>query len=99
MDQEAPDNSEPIALGWRKVVLWVFAAPAIGAFLVVLLVWKFPALNVLQIPEAILFGVGSAVFVSCLVAVLVLWRCPRCRAYLGRESNPDRCPRCGVNFR
>lgn len=26
------------------------------------------------------------------------WRCPSCRKYMGRQRNPQKCPRCGVRL-
>ncbi len=44
--------------------------------------------------------------VPAMILVLILfivfslqnWRCPRCRAYLGREMNPKFCKNCGVQL-
>jgi hypothetical protein len=37
--------------------------------------------------------------VSLVVFSLVNWRCPACRAYLRKTTNPKFCPNCGVALR
>jgi hypothetical protein len=39
-------------------------------------------------------ALGSAVVFS-----LINWRCPACRAYLRKATNPKFCPNCGVALR
>ena len=46
--------------------------------------------------EAAILGVGAIVFVS---ALLLVWRCPNCDAYLGRYLFPKSCPRCDASFK
>src|SRR4051812_7868933 len=46
---------------------------------------------------------AAGVFVIALVSLvgfsLVNWRCPSCRVYLHKVTNPKFCPNCGVAFR
>ena len=46
---------------------------------------------------------AAVVFVITLVSLvafsLVNWRCPSCRVYLHKVTNPKFCPNCGVAFR
>ncbi len=43
----------------------------------------------------------SICFVSIggLLLYYLNWRCPSCRKYLGRQRNPRKCPRCGVQLK
>lgn len=58
-------------------------------------------------PEAgTMLGVPVATMVPVLFVVVVAavafsfrnWRCPACRAYLGRKFNPRHCPGCGAEL-
>ena len=44
-----------------------------------------------------------AAFVLALISLvtfsLINWRCPACRAYLRKATNPKFCPNCGVALR
>lgn len=40
----------------------------------------------------------SALSICFIWASRSLWKCPSCRAFLGRVSNPKFCPRCGVQL-
>ena len=87
-------------MGTRKIVVVVCAIPAIAAFTAILLNYK-GLIDVADfgLPDAP-FYIGA--FVTCVVAILpilLIWRCPACRTYLGREFDPERCPVCGARFR
>lgn len=47
-----------------------------------------------DIPLFILMGF----IVAALGFSLKNWRCPACNAYLGRDTTPRFCPKCGVPF-
>jgi len=44
-------------------------------------------------------GVAVVAFVSLVVFSLVNWRCPACKGYLRKATNPKFCPNCGVALR
>jgi rubrerythrin len=50
------------------------------------------------IPENYLYVGGLTASVVGLIAIFIVWRCPACNAYLGKEGSPSRCPKCGVKF-
>jgi hypothetical protein len=105
---DGPGSTEPttpkpkppaiVSLGGRRRILFVFAAPAIVAFLVMLLVWKFPDANLWNVPELPLFLGCLAVILVSVAAIFLTWRCPECGSYLGRDPRPVCCARCGVYF-
>lgn len=43
-------------------------------------------------PVAILCIIGAVVF------SMVNWRCPKCKQYLGRGTNPTHCSNCGTKL-
>lgn len=51
------------------------------------------------IPENYLSIGGFAATFLGLIAIFVVWRCPGCGTYLGRNGNPAQCPSCGAKFR
>ena len=97
-----PDSHEvrlrTTSLRARKQVQMFLGPPAVLALLLIVLAWKVPALNVFAAPEGALFAACFGVAGLYLVLTFVTWRCPSCRAYLGRDRNPAGCSRCGVRF-
>ena len=51
------------------------------------------------VPEIYLYVGGFAASFIGLISICVIWRCPGCRAYLGKEGSPSQCPGCGAKFR
>jgi hypothetical protein len=98
MQQPESGELKAVSLGARKAIQMSLAPPAVLALLLIVLVWKFPALNVLSVPEGALFAACFGVAGLYLVLTFFTWRCPSCRAYLGRDRNPQGCPACGVRF-
>ena len=82
----------------RKRLQLFLGPPAVLALLLIVLVWKWPAANVLDVPEWALFSACFAVVGLYLLLTFVTWRCPNCRAYLGRERDPSSCTACGTRF-
>ena len=84
----------------RKLAMAACAVPAFAAFIVMLLDYK-GIINVQEygVPEAYLYGGCVVVILVAAVAIAVVWRCPGCGVYLGKEFSPSRCPGCGVRFR
>jgi hypothetical protein len=44
-----------VSINGRRRLMWLFAVPTIAAFVVALVVWKFPDVNVWAVPEGPLF--------------------------------------------
>lgn len=45
-------------------------------------------------------AIGSFVLiVLALLFSIVNWRCPKCKTYLGRKTDPKYCSNCGVELR
>jgi hypothetical protein len=75
------------------------AVLAITAFVAVLVHHKgLVDVEQFGLPESYLYIGGLSVFLMALVALLVVWRCPGCGSYLGREANPATCRNCGARF-
>lgn len=60
----------------------------------------------LMIPGCILLGfgvsdtnvlmyIGALAILAGMAVMLVFCRCPRCKSYLGRNTDASYCPRCG----
>ena len=95
-----PDDAPDYPLGHRKALMIAGAVPAITAFVAVLVHHKgLVDVEQFGIPETYLYLGGLGLFLVALVALLVVWRCPGCGAYLGRDANPPGCPKCGATFR
>jgi hypothetical protein len=94
-----PDDAPVYPLGLRKALMIACAVPAITAFVAVLVHHKgLVDVEQFGIPENYLYISGLSVFLVALVTLLVVWRCPGCGAYLGREASPTSCRRCGARF-
>jgi hypothetical protein len=95
-----PDDSPVYPLGLRKALMIACAVPAITSFVAVLVHHKgLVDVEQFGLPESYLYIGGLGLFLVALVALLVVWRCPGCGAYLGREASPTTCRRCGARFR
>ena len=95
-----PDDSPVYPLGLRKALMIACAVPAITAFVVVLIHHKgMVDFEQFGLPESYLYIGGLGLFLVALVALLLVWRCPGCGAYLGRDANPTGCLKCGATFR
>jgi hypothetical protein len=95
-----PSPDAPVhSIAIRKTLMIVFAVLLLVGFIPVLLQYKglIDAEN-FGVPESYLYVGGFAASFSGLIAIFVVWRCPRCGAYLGREGNPPQCHRCGAKF-
>jgi hypothetical protein len=57
---------------------------------------KKPIITIMGIP-IVWLAIPFAVFL--LIFSLWHWRCPACRGYLGKRTNPKYCPKCGVELR
>jgi len=74
--------------------------PAITAFVAVLVHHKgLVDVEQFGIPENYLYIGGLGLFLVALLLLLIVWRCPGCGAYLGRDFNPPGCPKCRATFR
>jgi hypothetical protein len=98
MDQQLPRRTQTTALGWRLPLARAIIVPTGVALLVAICVWYFPDLNFLPVSDQVFVGTCLAVSIAGLVTYFIVWRCPECKSYLGKESCPGHCPHCGVRF-
>jgi hypothetical protein len=99
VDRLTPIDPPVYRLGVRKALMFACAVPAIASFVAVLVHHKgLVDVEQFGLPESYLYIGGLSVFVVALVALLVVWRCPACGAYLGREANPATCRKCAARF-
>jgi hypothetical protein len=100
-NERSADKPKPpaiVPLSPRRRIMYLLAVPTGAAFIFLLLVWKFPDLNVWNIPEGPLFASCFAVTFVGMGAIFLCWRCPVCGSYLGRDAHPPMCAKCGVYF-
>ena len=94
-----PDGPPEYPLGLRKALMIACAVPAITAFVAVLIHHKgLVDVEQFGIPESYLYIGGLGLFLVALLLLLVVWRCPGCGTYLGREASPTTCRSCGARF-
>ena len=93
---DAPVHS----ITFRKTLMIVFAALFLAGFVSVLLQSKgFIDVERFGIPENYFYILGFAVAFGGLIPIFIVWRCPGCSAYLGKEASPSECRSCGAKFR
>jgi hypothetical protein len=95
----SPDGPSEYSLGIRKALMIACAVPAIAAFAAVLIHHK-GLINVEEfgVPENYLYIGGLGLFLLAFIPLFIVWRCPGCGAYLGREASPTTCRSCGARF-
>ena len=79
------------------------AAAIIGGIILLMLLAIIP---VVTSSRAMLFGMSKLVWgtiLSCIVVLMVfitamVWRCPSCNAPLGRLTQTEFCPKCGIDL-
>jgi hypothetical protein len=92
---EAPFYS----LAVRKAAMISLAAPLVAVFAVMLLHHKgIFDIEAFGLPENYLYYGGFAVLLVGVVVIVVVWRCPGCGSYLGKNTSPARCAHCGARF-
>jgi hypothetical protein len=95
-----PSPNTPIyPLGLRVAAKVLLAIPAVAGFTVMLAHHK-GLIDIEQygVPEAYLYGGTLVVIFGALGLSFLFWRCPGCRAYLGKSFSPTSCPKCGAKF-
>jgi hypothetical protein len=100
MDTPPPDP--PVySLSVRKALRLVVMIPLLT--ILILMVLHHKAIinleEILGIPENYLYIGFVALAVASIVPAFLIWKCPGCGAYLGRQANPTRCASCGAEFR
>jgi hypothetical protein len=97
---QPPSDDAVHSIATRKVVVMALVVPVVVAFTALLLQYKgFIDVSEFGLAENYLYIGAFGVIFLALIPMLVVWRCPGCRAYLGRDINPARCPSCGARFR
>jgi hypothetical protein len=83
----------------RKTLMIVFAALCFAGFVPVLLQYKgLIDVESIGIPENYFYIGGFAAALGGMIPIFIVWRCPGCGAYLGREASPTTCRSCGARF-
>jgi hypothetical protein len=98
MTTQRPDG-QTHSLASRKAAVIALAVPAVAALVVMLLHHQgFINIEDFGLNADHMYWGGFGAIAVCFAAIFALWRCPRCRAYLGKELSPPRCPSCGADF-
>lgn len=94
-------SSDPVySLATRKALRNIIVVPVLVVFVVMILHHKgFFNIESFGIPENYLYAGGLGLILLALVAALLIWRCPGCKAHLGKQPNPTSCPSCGAQFK
>jgi hypothetical protein len=97
-----PQSSDaPVySIAVRKTLMIVFAVLCFTGFVPVLLQYKgLIYAESFGIPENYFYIGGFGLAIGGLIPIFIVWRCPGCGAYLGREGSPSICRSCGARFR
>lgn len=43
-------------------------------------------------------GLAMGIFTGALIGIIIYWRCPNCRKFIGIKPKPKACPHCGAKF-
>jgi len=43
-------------------------------------------------------GIALGIFTGAIIGILIYWRCPNCRKFIGIKPKPQACPHCGAKF-
>jgi hypothetical protein len=99
MEPRQPNESTVRSFKLRKTLQIALGVPAAAAFALALFQYKgLIDVQSLGLPETP-FYVGC--FLGCALYLLMTflnWRCPECRAYLGKQFRLPSCPHCGTPF-
>jgi len=100
MTTQPPQDAPVYSLAHRKTAMIGFGVPLVAGIALVLLQYK-GLINVehFGLHENYAYVGGLAAAFVGLISIFVVWRCPCCWAYLGKEGNPSQCPGCGAKFR
>jgi hypothetical protein len=94
-----PSDPRRYSLAIRKTIVIVLVLPIIVPVTLMILDYK-GVIDVedFGLPESYLSYGGLAVILLAAIPIFLIWRCPGCGAYLGREINPRTCWACGALF-
>lgn len=76
----------------------IMVVPVLLALLLLFVQSGNPDYALLGVSGSLLGILALAVIFGVLVFSFINWRCPSCRAYLGKGLGPKFCPKCGVKF-
>jgi hypothetical protein len=43
-------------------------------------------------------ALALGIFTGSIAGILIYWRCPKCRKFIGIKAKPKTCPHCGAKF-
>jgi hypothetical protein len=100
MNYPDPEDAPVRPLALRKALMVAFACVALAGFVPLLLLYNgLIDAEGLGVPESFLYAGSIGATVLGLIMIFVVWRCPGCGAYLGRDFKPPTCAACGTRFR
>ena len=99
MNPRLPPDTPVHSLAFRKLLMIAAGVVFFAGFVPVVLHYKgLIDVEAFGVPETYLYAGGFAACFVGLISVFVVWRCPGCGAYLGKEGSPSQCPKCGAKF-
>ena len=96
-----PQSTDPSvhSIAFRKALMVACGVVLFAGFIPVVLHYKgLIDVESFGVPESYLYVGGLGASVVGLISIFIVWRCPACGSYLGKEGSPTRCPKCGVKF-
>lgn len=98
MQTSAPDPNVVAEFRKRKFRQLLAAIPAIAAIVPLVMSEGAGPEGVWGLPIRVLLPVCCVVILAVVVFSLFNWRCPACKAYLGKRMSPRFCSHCGAQL-
>jgi hypothetical protein len=95
-DPRHPQQAIAASVRARRIRQIVILIPLVPALIIVKFGDRIAGL--VNAPPQALWLAGIVVLVFCVAFSVWNWRCPNCRASLGRSLNPTHCPKCGCSY-
>ena len=94
MEQRHPDSGVLAEFKKRKTRQLIAAIPAVLMILLLVGAQETGWIGLAGIPATVLQPVAVAIILAVVAFSLLNWRCPSCKAYLGKRINPRFCAKC-----
>jgi len=82
----------------RKIRQWIATVPALIAVLLIVTIDEASGTGIAGLPLIVVGPTAGVTILAVLIFSLINWRCPACRAYIGKKWNPRFCSKCGTQL-